>query len=80
MMGYYNDCYSLWPGHLVSVFVQILIVVLIVSVILRIIRGRRRDGRFSWPGSGAEALLKERFAKGEIDKAEYEEKLKVLRQ
>ena len=37
-------------------------------------RGHRGESR----GDSAEQILKERFARGEIDKAEYEERRRVL--
>ena len=62
--------------------------VLVIVLIIRILKGRRCSGcRGRWCGSmcdmdgkGDEALnlLKTRYAKGEIDKKEFEEKKKDL--
>ncbi|MBU6426961.1 SHOCT domain-containing protein [Patescibacteria group bacterium] len=65
-----------WPWSVVGGLVQVLIVVFIIMVIVRVVRHERCHG---WKGSSAEEVLKERFAKGEITKEEYEEKLKVIR-
>jgi putative membrane protein len=68
---------------------MLLIVVGIVALIVLLMRGvgygshwyRHGDwppyGR--WQGRGALDILEERFAKGEIDKAEFEEKRSLLR-
>ncbi len=37
-----------------------------------------RGHRSEWHGDSATQILKERFARGEIDKAEYEERRRVL--
>lgn len=37
-----------------------------------------RGHRSEWHGDSALQILKERFARGEIDKAEYEERRRVL--
>lgn len=62
-------------GSVISVFFWILIVILILKLVKR---GRRGH----WEGFGehktAMGLLRERFAKGEISKEEYEEKKRVL--
>ncbi len=83
MWGYYNGYYGGgWP--VIGVLVQVLVAVIIISVIFRIFRGRGgRCGRgrcWHMGGTDAEETLRDRFAKGEISKEEYEEKIKVLRQ
>ncbi|MFD0268222.1 SHOCT domain-containing protein [Streptomyces sp. NPDC127106] len=59
---------------------------LIVAVAVLLVRAFKRDGadgRAAAPdsgrGKGAEGLLAERFARGEIDDEEYERRLAVLR-
>jgi putative membrane protein len=67
---------------------MLLIVVGIVALIVLLIRGAgygshwHRHGDWPpygrWQGRGALDILEERFAKGEIDKDEFEEKRKLL--
>ncbi len=60
-------------------FMMILFWVLVIAGIVLVIR---LIGGSSAPGSGDEKpidILKKRYAKGEINKEEYEEKLKDLR-
>ncbi|WP_405982171.1 SHOCT domain-containing protein [Streptomyces sp. NBC_00158] len=60
---------------------------LIVAAAVLVVRALRRDGAdghtsaASYPafGNGAERLLAERFARGEIDDEEYSRRLAVLR-
>jgi putative membrane protein len=79
-----------WPaGMMFAPIMMLLIVVGIVALIVLLMRGvgygshwyRHGDwppyGR--WQGRGALDILEERFAKGEIDKAEFEEKRSLLR-
>ena len=87
MMYYYGGGPGIfWGWGLLGGILNILILVLIISIIVRIIRGRRHHMRGDWKGEwhkmmgnqGAVDILRERYAKGEIDKAEYEERKKVL--
>lgn len=80
MYGYYGNCNGgFWPLEIIGNLVGILILVLVIVFIVRIIRGVKHGNWSSWRGNSAENLLKERFVKGEINKDEYEEKLKVIR-
>jgi putative membrane protein len=62
-------------------FTMILFVALIVVVVVLLIRwlgGASQGWDRQPPGKSALDILKERFARGEIDKQEYEDKRRVL--
>ncbi|MCP8882413.1 SHOCT domain-containing protein [Devosia sp. XJ19-1] len=69
-----------WDGMFFGPLFMLLIVVAVVAAIAHLVR--RPVG--SWqgtpqaPGRTALDILKERFARGEIDKADYEERRRVL--
>lgn len=77
---HYGYSYGFGFG-IVSLLVHIVFIVLVVWAVIAIIhalgggRGRRH---FMWESRSALAILNERFAKGEIDKVEYEERKKAL--
>jgi len=65
-------------GPLMMVF-WLIVVVGAVLLVLRMLRAAGSDGhRQGKPGPDAIDILRERFAKGEIDAAEFEERRKVL--
>jgi len=83
MMGYYYDGY--YPRHDgFEMFFGMIFVVIIVSLIIVAARrhgmchGKHCGGYKEIGGASALDILKERYAKGEIEKAEYEEKKKTL--
>lgn len=61
---------------------HLLVIVFIVWVVIALLRGfgmiGRGNRRWMWHTHSALSLLNERFAKGEIDKAEYEERKSAL--
>ena len=68
-----------WGGHWFGGIVMMLFWVLVVAGIVALARGLYTRG--SGPDSARESpleILKRRYAKGEIDKAEFEEKRKDL--
>lgn len=82
-MMYYGPHEAYWGGAgvfgLFSGLIMVVFWVLFIMLIIWVIREARgkhpHHFRFS---SSALDILKERYAKGEIDKEEYEEKKKVL--
>jgi putative membrane protein len=73
--------YGFEPFHIFGSVISVLFWFLFIVFILKLIK---RGKRGHWEGWGehktAIGLLRERFAKGEISKEEYEEKKKVLEQ
>lgn len=80
MMWDYGNHMSGW-GWAVMTVGSLLLWVLIVVGIVALVRylGRERD-RYGSTAPTAEELLAQRFARGEIDEAEYRHGLEVLRQ
>ena len=91
--GYYHMWGGPWGWHagmMVGPITMMLIIVGIVAVIVLLVRGFGYGASHHWHrhaghpfgevpyGRRAMDILKERFAKGEIDKAEFEEKRKLL--
>lgn len=76
MMWWYGPGYGMWGGGFVfMLFFWILIIILIVSLFRSF--GNMRRGGHPMEKTPLE-ILQERYAKGEIDKKEYEEKKKDL--
>ncbi len=75
MMGYEYGGGAWWGWIIMALFWAIIIAV-VVMIVRRLGHGHRRwhEGH----GDSAIEILKERYAKGEIDKKEFEEKKKDL--
>jgi len=71
-----------WHGWLFGPLMMILFVAVIVVVVVLLVRWIGGAGRgvppYHPPGRTALDILKERFARGEIDKEEFEERRRVL--
>jgi putative membrane protein len=71
-------------GNFLGSVLWIVILIAAIMFVVRMMGGRHhRHGEWKnwsapWEGKGALDILKERFAKGEINKEEYEEKKRVL--
>ena len=73
MYGYYGN----WMGHsFLGGFVMILFWIALIFLIIRIARGSHWYEEYK--GRTALDILKERYARGEIDRKEFEEKKKDL--
>jgi putative membrane protein len=70
----WNDYYG--PGPWMMFGPMFLIVMMAVCVVVMFFMMRRRHGASA--GDAAAQILKERYARGEIDKAEYEERRRTL--
>jgi putative membrane protein len=68
--------YGLGPWHPFLMIGFIFLCVLVLITVIRMLPGgrRHRNGR----GNSALDILNERFARGEIDRTEYEERRRVL--
>lgn len=61
--------------HAGGMWVFWILVILLTLWLVRVIARRARP-----PEKSAEEILRDRFARGEIDREEYEEKLRALRE
>ena len=68
-----NNGYDIW-----GFFFMVLMMVLVVLGIILLVRYLNQNSSNSGKGDTALDVLKTRYAKGEIDKKEYQEKLKDL--
>ena len=82
MYGLYENYGGWGPGGMMGWFggglMMIVFWVLLVSFIVWIVREVGGKNTHSRPESSALEILKERYAKGEIDKKEFEDKKKDL--
>lgn len=82
--GYMHDGPG-WAGWLFMGLFLLFLVALVVAVVVLLVRSTRPGGSGAGTGaaptgpSGAEALLEERFARGEIEEEEYLRRRSVLR-
>lgn len=81
-MGYYNNNGWGWGPMLIGMTLMLLFWVAVIFVVVYAIRTFGHDGRTRQGSDPAEdralAMLRERYARGEIDHAEYEERHRKL--
>lgn len=77
MMYYYNND-LFFPFHFVGTFVMILFWILIIALIVRVLRRHPRDWNMMGMNKTPIDILKERYAKGEISKEQFEQMKKDL--
>ncbi len=85
-MGYWDGMYGygvgpsfIGPlGMLLWFIFWVLVIILVADLLRRFWGGSKRGSWDGWKSSSALDVLKERYAKGEIDTAEYEERKKTL--
>jgi len=78
MYGWWDGASAPWYGMIFGPIMMIVFVVLIVVVIAWVLRAIGLGWQHTPPESTPLDTLKHRFARGEIDRAEYEERKKVL--
>ena len=82
MMYNYGYDYGLSPFHFVGTFIGWVIVFVIILFVIRLARGKGRclhcGIRHGFGGDQAMDTLRDRYAKGEIDQKEFEERKKHL--
>ena len=78
--GYGYPHMHMWGWHGGMIFHSLLGVLILLAIIALIARagGWRRHGYYRRGGNSALGILEERFARGEIDKTEFEERRKLL--
>ena len=67
-----------WPGSILMLAFWILVIVGLVFLVKWLIQNTRAGGRVTHGNSRAIEIIKERYARGEIDKAEFEAKKRDL--
>jgi putative membrane protein len=77
-MMYFGDHLSGWGWGFMAFGSVLFWAVLIVGIVV-LVRSLNRNNAFGSGGrSSAEDLLAQRFARGEIDEAEYRQRLRIL--
>lgn len=80
MMGWGGGWYGMFFGPLFMILVLVVVITAVVLLVRWLADPWQGSGRPHQGASGRQALdvLKERFARGEIDKNEFEERRRVL--
>ena len=74
------DYWNYWPMPFFGPLFMLMMVAFCVIMMVMMMRGGMHGMMHGVPGhaGGALAILNERYARGEIDKAEYDERRRVL--
>jgi putative membrane protein len=78
MYGWWDGSSAPWYGMIFGPIMMIVFVVLTVLIIAWVLQALGLGWQPSVQGHSALDILKERFARGEIDRAEYEERKRVV--
>src|SRR5215475_1598884 len=77
-----QDSSTLWVMFLPMMLWPILVIGGVIAFVVLLMRGARREATPTWqPNTGRQRpfdILRERFARGEIDRQEYEERRGLL--
>ncbi|MEQ8322059.1 MAG: SHOCT domain-containing protein [Rhodospirillales bacterium] len=79
--GSYGDHQMMWGNWVMGPMMMLVMVVIVVVAVILILKAFGLGGQANAKPdnqNNALAILNERFAKGEIDKAEYEDRKKAL--
>ncbi|MGE3284534.1 MAG: SHOCT domain-containing protein [Pseudonocardia sp.] len=79
MMWWYGPAAGGW-GMAMAAVTSVLIWLLVAAAVAVLVHHLARQGTRAAPPRTAEALLAERFARGELDEPEYRARLDVLRE
>ncbi|MEA2922011.1 MAG: putative rane protein [Bradyrhizobium sp.] len=78
MYGWWDGSSGPWHGMIFGPIMMIVFIVLTVLIIAWVLRAFGLGWQSSSQGNTPLDTLKHRFARGEIDRAEYEERKKLL--
>ena len=78
MHGWWDGSSAPWYGMVFGPIMMIVFIVLTVVIIAWLLRALGLGWQSSRESKSALDILRERFARGEIDRAEYEERRKLL--
>jgi putative membrane protein len=78
MYGWWDGASGPWYGMVLGPLMMIVFIVLTVVIITWVLRALGLGRQYAPPEDTPLDTLKHRFARGEIDRPEYEERRKVL--